>query len=666
MISRTRCLLLVVPVLASAIGLGHGLLGQGPNPLSPAVRPASTQKQEGAVPVSGSGATPEMTPADLDAFLDGLVNLQLKQNDIAGATIAVVKDGRVLFKKGYGYADVAKKKPVSPDQTLFRCGSISKLFTWTAVMQQFEQGKLDLDRDINDYLDFKIPEAFGQPITLKNLMTHTPGFEEQIKDIFALDGASPELGKYLAGHMPARIFPPGTVPAYSNYGASLAGYIVQRVSGIPFDQYVQQAIFQPLGMEHSSFDQPLPPQLAPEMSSGYQLASDDAKPFETVGPFPAGSVSSAASDMARFMIAHLQDGRYADGQILKPDTAKLMHSRLFGLDPEANGMAYGFYEESRNGHRIIGHGGDTVYFHSDLHLIPDSNLGFFVSYNSAGKGGSPRTALWESFLDRYFPYTPLDQPAIASAKEDVKKTAGQYIFSRRSETSFFKLPFLLQQASVSARDDGTIEVDGLTGLNGKPKRWREVAPMVFDEVDGQDKLIFKPGSAGDLELLPPFPIFVGHRAGSWENQNLLLAALVFALLMMILTLLLWPVAALVRRHYGRRLELSKGERRLRLAVRLVCLVNVVFIIALIVLLVIGFEHIWLLNEHLDKWIHLVQILGLIGSAGALILVYNAIHAWLSWPKGLFRKLHATLLALGGLALLWIVIVGHLINFNVNY
>src|SRR5262249_35419057 len=353
------CLLLSIPV---------SILGQGPNPLSPAGPAKPVIKEESKpVPAQSAGVTPQLTPSDIDAFLDGIVPLQLKQNDIAGATVAVVRDGKLLLAKGYGFADAEKKKPVSASETLFRCGSISKLFTWTGVMQLFEQGKLDLDRDINDYLDFRIPDAFGKPITLKDIMTHTPGFEEQIKDLFALDGTSPDLGKYLADHIPARIFPPGTTPAYSNYGAALAGYIVQRTSGLPFDQYIQEAIFTPLGMEHSSFDQPLPPQLAPFMSSGYQSGSDGAKPFETVSPFPAGSLSSAATDIARFMIAHLQDGQYEGSRILRPETARLMHSRLFGLDPAANGMAYGFYEESRNGHRIIGHGGDTVYFHSDLH-----------------------------------------------------------------------------------------------------------------------------------------------------------------------------------------------------------------------------------------------------------------------------------------------------------
>ena len=247
-----------------------------------------------------------------------LCRCNFERDDIAGATISVVKDGKLLFAKGYGYSDYEKKKPVSAEETLFRPGSVSKLFTWTAVMQLVEQGKLDLDRNVNDYLDFKIPDAFGQPITLKNLLAHTPGFEEQIKDLFTVGSESPNLGAYLKTHIPARIYPPGTVPAYSNYGAALAGYIVERVSGRPFNEYVEENIFKPLGMIHSTFRQPLPPTLAPSMSNGYQLASDGPKPFEVVVPFPAGSMSSSAADMARFMLAHLQDGKLGDARDTAP------------------------------------------------------------------------------------------------------------------------------------------------------------------------------------------------------------------------------------------------------------------------------------------------------------------------------------------------------------
>ncbi|HKZ03104.1 MAG TPA: serine hydrolase domain-containing protein, partial [Pyrinomonadaceae bacterium] len=421
----------------------------------------------------------ELTAADVEAFLDGIVPLQLKEHDIAGATVSVVKDGKLLFARGYGYADVEKKKPVSPQETLFRPGSVSKLFTWTAVMQLFEQGKLDLDRDVNSYLDFKIPDAFDKPITLKNIMTHTPGFEEAIKDLFVPGPATPDLGQYLRTHIPNRIYAPGTVPAYSNYATALAGYIVERVSGRPFYEYVEENIFKPLEMTRSTFRQPLPQGFAEAMSNGYKVASEAPKPFEVVGAFPAGSMSTTATDLAQFMLAHLQEGQLAGNKVLNPETARLMHSRLFALDDAANAMCYGFYEESRNGKRIIGHGGDTVLFHSDLHLVLDAGVGFFISYNSAGKGEtSNRAALWEAFLDRYFPYMVSIPPSPDGPKESARAVSGTYMLSRRSETSFLKTASLIGEFKVSSTEDGSIEVAELTHPSGKAKRWRETASHV--------------------------------------------------------------------------------------------------------------------------------------------------------------------------------------------
>jgi CubicO group peptidase (beta-lactamase class C family) len=452
----------------------------------------------------------ELTAVDVETFLDGIVPLQLKREDIAGAIVAVVKDGKPLLTKGYGYADVKHKQLVSAEDTLFRPGSVSKLFTWTAVMQLVEQGKLDLDRDVNEYLDFKLPAAFGQPISLKNILTHTAGFEEQLKDLFKVDRRSPDLGNHLKTHIPKRIFAPGTTPAYSNYGAALAGYIVERVSRQPFNNYIDQHIFQPLGMTHSTFVQPLPPELVPLMSKGYTLASEAAKEFETVGAFPAGSLTSSAADMSKFMLAHLQQGRLGAAQILKPETARLMHSRAFGLDSAAKSMAYGFYEESRNGQYIIGHGGDTSYFHSDLHLLPDAGVGFFVSYNSAGRGAiDPRTVLSEAFIDRYFPAPPFNSPTLDSAKNDAQAVSGNYIMSRRSE-SLFKSLALISEATVFANADDTISVVEILGFlkdaNGKPKRWREVAPMIFRDIHGPDSVIFKPDLHGRMQLILPYPI----------------------------------------------------------------------------------------------------------------------------------------------------------------
>lgn len=622
----------------------------------------------GQAPPSTVQGAHEMTATDVESFLDGVVPLQLKQSDIAGATISVVKDGKLLFAKGYGYADVQNKKPVSAQETLFRPGSISKLFTWTAIMQLYEQGKLDLDRDINDYLDFKIPDAFGKPITLKNVLTHTPGFEEQIKDLFTTGATAPNLGQYLKTHIPARIYPPGTVPAYSNYATAIAGYIVERVSGRPFEQYVVENIMRPLKMTHSTFSQPLPQELAPFMSNGYRLGSDGPEPFEVVNPFPAGSLSSTAADMAQFMIAHLQDGQLADAKILKPETARLMHSRLFALDDAANAMCYGFYEESRNNQRIIGHGGDTVYFHSDLHLVLGQNVGFFISYNSAGKGSglgdSPRANLWGAFLDRYYPSTAAATSS-ASAKDDANAAAGTYVLSRRSENSFLKVASVLQQVVVSPVGDGDIEVPLFTGPNGKPKRWQGVGPMTFLEREGSDKLIFKPDRNGRMQMILPYPFFVGQRIGTLQNGKLISIALGASLLFMLATLILWPIAWFVRRHYGRRLELTPKERLLRILVRLVFALDLIFIAALFALVTYGLTHLEVFSDRGTMWFRIVQLVGVLGAVGTLIVLFSAVLTWTN-RRGFWVKLQAAVMLLACVGVLWFAFAGNLLHFTSNY
>ncbi|HEU4710093.1 MAG TPA: serine hydrolase domain-containing protein [Pyrinomonadaceae bacterium] len=610
-----------------------------------------------------------MTAADVETFLDGIVPLQLGLSDIAGATVSVVKDGKLLFAKGYGYADVQKKQPVSPQDTLFRPGSISKLFTWTAVMQLFEQGKLDLDRDVNEYLDFKIPEAFGKPITLKHVMAHTPGFEEQIKDLFTTTAVSPNLGEYLKTHIPARIYPPGTVPAYSNYATALAGYIVERVSGRPFEDYVEENILKPLNMKHSTFKQPLPPGLASAMSAGYRLGSDQPGEFEVINPFPAGSLSSSATDMAQFMIAHLQNGQLGEVRILKPETAQLMHSRLFALDDAANAMCYGFYEETRNGQRIIGHGGDTIYFHSDLHLLLDQKVGFFVSYNSAGKpaglGESPRAILWDAFLDRYYPHTQQVQP-VDGAKEAPKAVSGTYTFSRRGETSFIKLASLLGQLTVTPAGEDDIEVSLLTGANGKPKRWQAVSPTTFIERDGQDKLVFKPDQNGKMQMILPYPFFIGQSVRPLENGKLLLTVLGVSLFIMIATVILWPVAWAVRWHYGHKLELTGAERLLRLGVRIVFILDIVFVAAFLMLLTYGLSNLEILSSQGTKWFYLVQTIGVVGAAGTIIALLNAVFSWKSQRKRIWGKLASTVMLLACLGLLWFSFAGNLLRFSSTY
>lgn len=656
-LARALTLLFLVVALCGLAGAQR----RAQNPLAP-----RTLKKQEPAPEKVPAGKHELTATDLEAFLYGLVPLQIERDDIAGTVVAVVKDGKVLFEHGYGYADVGKKTPVSPQTTLFRPGSISKLFTWTAVMQLVGEGKLDLDRDVNDYLDFKIPPAYGKPITLRNVLTHTPGFEESIKGLFVPNAKDMEpLGKYLAVHLPQRVFPPGTTPAYSNYGATLAGYIVQRISGQPFGQYVQQRIFQPLGMTHSTFAQPLPPELKPLMSQGYQQASEAPKEFELVQAYPAGSLASSADDMTHFMIAHLQDGQYGGASILQPQTAQLMHARAFTNVTDMNAMALGFYEESRNGHRIIGHGGDTNWFHSDLHLILDANVGFFVSYNSAGRAeGEPRNELWRKFLDRYFPYQAPAAASLASAARDAHSLTGTYITSRRDQTNVFSVFSLLDEMVVAAKPDGTLTVDQLKDFAGQPKRWQEIAPLEYRQIDGQDRLAFQKDGSGRLRLITDFPAIIYLRAHWYENRMVNEIVLIACAAIFLLTLLFWPVAALVRRHYDKPLMLTAGQRRLRLAVRAVCALDLAFIAGW-GSIILGLNDVAALNEQLDPWMRLLQLVGWLGVVGLVVTLDNLIRAWES-PRWWWTRIWDTGIALASIAFVWFLFNWHLLHWRLMY
>jgi CubicO group peptidase (beta-lactamase class C family) len=616
-------------------------------------------------PVSGA-SRPELTGTDVEAFLDGMMPSQLERENIAGAVIAVVKDGHVIFAKGYGYSDMDKRKPISPDATLFRPGSISKLFTWTSVMQLVEQGKLDLDKDVSQYLDFPVPPAFGKPITLRDILTHTSGFEETARDLFVADAQHlVPLDQYLKNHMPERIFPPFVVPAYSNYATTLAGYIVQRVSGEPFAQYVAEHIYAPLDMKRTTFVQPLPADLLPLMSNGYRKASGKPQPFEFVEAFPAGSVSTTALDMCNFMIAHLQDGRFGDKQILRPETAKLMHSRLFGTDDRLNGMAHGFYEESRNGHRIIGHGGDTELFHSDLHLILDSNIGFFVSYNSAGKGEvSSRTILFEKFLDRYFPYTPPPAGKIDDPKADAAAVAGLYKASRRADSSFVHLLTLVGEAKVFSNADGTISVDELKAASGEPKKFGEIQPFLYREIHGQDLVGFKKDASGNWQFQMDYPFFIFQRVSFLEGKPFNFCILIFGLVVVLLTVLLWPVGATIRKHYGRPLELNPEERRQRLLARVVCLLFLVVSIGWVVAISLT-DSISALDS-LPPWIIIFGLLGVVCAIGTIFVVLNAIRSWRTSGRWIWAKRHDVVLALACLSLVWFLFTWKLLSFRTNF
>jgi CubicO group peptidase (beta-lactamase class C family) len=349
-------------------------------------------------------------PEELETFLDAFFAEQMEVLHIPGAVFILVKDSETFFTKGYGLADLESQRPVIPDETLFRVGSVSKLFTATAIMQLVEQGRLNLDDDVNKYLkSFQLEKNYPRPVTVANLLTHTGVFDERLTGTGVRSPSElVPLGQYLADNMPPRVMPPDDTISYSNHGYALAGYLVEEISGMPFDQYIEENVLRPLDMNHSSFRQPLRPELASDLAVGYVYTTDyQVMPVEYLNIAPPGSLYAKATDMAHFVIAHLQNGRYEDTRILEAETAQEMHRRQFTHHPQLAGWAYGFYEHIENGQRAIAHGGDITGFSSLLFLLPEKNLGFFVSFNASVSAlfglGDPREELVSRFLDRYYP-----------------------------------------------------------------------------------------------------------------------------------------------------------------------------------------------------------------------------------------------------------------------
>jgi CubicO group peptidase (beta-lactamase class C family) len=628
-----------------ALALVRSASSQGPAP-SPLLSPAPVLPA--AAPMPELALAHELTKPDLEAFLDALVPAQLQNRDIAGAVVSVVKDGRVLLAKGYGYADFAAKKPVVAETTLFRPGSISKVFAAIAVMQLVEQGKLDLDRDVNEYLDFAIPKTYPEPVTLRRILTHTAGFEETLKNLFVPSAREMRpLRDYLVAAMPARIFPPGKVPSYSNYGLTLAGYIVERVSGEAFEKYIAAHVLDPLRMEHSSFAQPLPETLSPNMSRGYLAAAQGGRDFEFVTASPAGALSATATDMSRLMLALLGEGTLEGATILKPETVRAMEVRQFELHPDLHGIGFILMDYSMNGHRIVGHGGDTIYFHSDMILMPEAHAGLFISYNSAGsRQGGGRTEVIRAFLNRYFP-----EPVSASPSIDTKTTqadglavSGVYSGSRRAESTFLKMAAVLGQFSVTADRNGLLTIEGLQSPRGGLKQWREIGPLVYREADGPDVIAFRRDANGVVtDLLPSTPIQIGQRVTGFANKKLLLPVLGFSLGLLALTLLLWPVAVIIRKRYGRPLFSATIDRVFYVLSRLVCLLEIVFVALIVLPLSLVDKNIAFIGDGIDPWLTAAHALGWMSVFGLFVLTIAAVRFWRTPGLGWWARVHATLL-----------------------
>lgn len=584
--------------------------------------------------------------AELESFIDELMTVQLEQYQVPGSVVVIVQDGEVALAKGYGYANLERLQKVDPETSMFRIASISKLFIYTSVMQLVEEGKLDLDVPIVDYLSSAglSTEGIDERTTLKHLMTHSAGFEITNNTwVYSRDAEDVRpLNTIVGEKFPAQIRAPGSLAAYSNSGLGLLGLIVEIASGMTWTDYIEAHILEPLGMTHSTGQQPVPDDLTEFLVTGYNLAggNQQAQDFVFVPLGPAGGMSASGLDLAQFMLAHLQEGE----GILKPETAQTMHSTLFQHDPRLPGFAYGFFETDYSGQRTIGHSGTLANFISHLWLVPDHDLGIFISYNSH-RGMMAQYAFAHTFFEHYFPHEPA--PALSLEAKDLKPYTGMYQSSLINLTTSEKFNNLRQFMFVQSGNNGNLQI--YSGV---------IPPM---EVEPLGEGLFRDVNTGEHVVVTERDglghVFLGNWPDhafteiAWYKSSLFHVVLFLVAILVFLSLIIVSTrSAFVQRRKG---AIPKPfERWARITASVMGLAFTAFIISQFVAMLgpYGFG--------VPAYLTAISTTLPVGVILAFVTVIFAVLAWRQATWRLGTRLHYSLVALLGLS-----VVGQLTYFN---
>jgi CubicO group peptidase (beta-lactamase class C family) len=629
------------------------------------LRPAGASAQS-----NGSERGPA-SAVEFDEFLDGFMAAEMKRLDIPGAAVAVVRDGRVFFLKGYGLADREQKVTVDPEKTLFRIGSVSKPLTALAALQQVERGKLDLDADINTYLDFAVPQKDGTAVTLASLLTHTSGFEERRIGMAARDAKDIEpLGEFLRKNVPARFAATGALHSYSNLNYAFVGHLVEQASRRDFAGYMDDNVFRPLRMQSTSFAQPLTAEVESRLAVGYVGSAGSRKPADRAydRDYPASGAVSTGADIAQFMIALLEGGQADGNRVVGPETAAAYLAPAYRPDPSMPGRTTGGLEELWiNGEQAVGHGGDTLSSAAQMILLPAQHTGFFLAYNTAVD--EFRENVMRAILDRYYPgHRP--EPAFVSLDRDqLAKFAGKYRWTRFARSKADKIlawtpPY---NTTVDANADGTLTVWWL-GV-GEHWRYRPTGPTTFTKVSGKravvDGLVLDPGDRISFSVenghvtylhtslhtvaLERVPVYL------WGIVQIVAYVAIVALFL--ISLLVWPLGALIRKR--RRRPASRGWARCALWLA----VGVALTISLAtVALFLGLSDSDVVYGATPT-IYAATAMITIASTAGLLLVPAAADAWWKHWFTIGGRLYYSLLALAVPVLLWWAIYWNLLGFQ---
>ena len=553
----------------------------------------------------------------LEPFLDEFFKNKMEQYHIPGLVFLLVKDGEVFFTKGYGNVDVQNQKPVLPDETVFRVGSVSKLFTATAVMQLVERGAIELHTNVNQYLKlFKLEENYTKPVTMANLLTHSAGFRgRSIHSMVRNKSERMPLGEFLAHNMPPRSMPPGSVISYSNHGIQLAGYLVEEIAGVPFEKYVEDNILFPLGMKNSSFTEP--ENLLPRLAKGYYFSDGiyQEVPVEYFKSFslPSGSLIATADDIGHFMIAQLQGGHYGDKRILNENTCREMQKRQFANDKRLPGTCFGFYEYQAYGQRALLHDGDVTGFASRLFLIPDINIGFFVCNNNSNS--ILRMQLTDSLMKHFFSRVENMETSTYENKssQDIKRVAGNYRNTRIGLDYFDR--FEAASAIMSLSEENI-------------SSWTESEPLMYKIPNSNTQLLFHQNEKGEISNLfidaQQMPISY-ERVAWYDTSAFLWIPYITIFLIFLLTILIW----ILKRYRKKEIE-QPGQniftRQAWLLANTLVILNLGFILCFT-------PSVYLLSDEIEFGIPLIiRILLFIPIISSLLTIGLPVFTFVAWKR----------------------------------
>lgn len=577
--------------------------------------------------------------AEIAARLDALADAVMMTDQVPGAIAAVVS-GDMVILRGYGLADIGAGTSADPDATRFEIGSITKLFTWVALMILVEEGRLDLEADVARYLpDVEVPGT--EPLTLAQLMSHRGGFEESYA-IFDPAVATLPRAEALSITAPDQVFPRGSVTSYSNWGAALAGYIVEAVSGEPWESFVEARILNPLDMDDTTTAERRRRRDQPPLAASYRMQGGVAHPAFRVdiGAFgPAGAIASTAADMARFLRFLMGDGALDGVRVLQPETMARLRSRLFDDRPKAADMAHGFQARHMFGTTVYGHGGGVNEFLSNLAFIPEICAGVFISQNGGTGANLPFVVPTEllgvlaarSWLEAAEPEPVPDAAARAA------EAAGRYLTNRRTFSGPGQLLAALSPMTVTALPDGALLIP--TPLSQGPVRHEPIAPDIWQDARGARMAFLRDETGQIVRLADGTGAQTHERLRGLADPVWLWLTLGLAALLSVTSLL-----GLTWRH-GLR-----GGRLLGTLVAAVSLVGAITVIALIGAGVaaalaaarLGSDYLF---DQPQPTLEVFLVMGDVVAVVAVLAVLALVPVWRVARWSPWRRIHDTLFAL---------------------